>query len=268
MKIQTLQKILKMSALGDGVMERLCIFGIIFLRLVCAKVGLPIRPVSIRVCVNGVSCSVCLGDRPDDMWVFDEVLVQEEYKVTEVVSPRVIVDAGGNIGLSAIYFATRFPEATVYTIEADPETFQRLKANTAQCNNIVPINAALTARDGEDLFFYRGERSVASSLRRRSPTDIEVRVKSVSIDGIMSTYGIGVIDICKFDIEGGEADAFAIGDLSAKIRFCIGEVHGDLMPVSRTAFLGLFSGYTTTIMELGKDRFILRASALPVSSTA
>jgi len=267
MKIQTLQKIFKMAALGDGVIERLRIFGIIFFRLVRAKVQLPIRPVSIRVCVNGVSCSVCLGDRPDDMWVFDEVLVQEEYKVTEVVSPRVIVDAGGNIGLSAIYFATRFPEATVYTIEADPETFKRLKENTAQCKNIIPINAALTARDGKEVSFYRGERSVASSLHRRSLTDIEVRVKTVSIDWIMSTYGIGVIDICKFDIEGGEADAFTIGNLSTKIRFCIGEVHGDLIPISREAFLGLFTGYTTTIMELGKDRFILRASALSISST-
>lgn len=34
-----------------------------------------------------------------------------------------ILDAGGNVGFSAIFFASIFPDATILTIEADPNEY-------------------------------------------------------------------------------------------------------------------------------------------------
>ncbi len=261
MSINAVTMTLRIASYGEGFFGKIKTFFVIFVRLVCWKFGLPVHEVDMQLRMNNVLCTVSISRKPDDLWVLHEILVQEEYKITEIDNPHVIVDAGGNIGVSAMYFATRFPHATVYTVEADPTTFIRLQKNTAPFKNIIPIHAAITSRSGEDVVFYHSERSVSSSLKRRSQTDIEVRVPSISIDSLMRTYGISTIDICKFDIEGGEADALAVGELDKKIRFCIGEVHMDLMELSQKEFMDLFSGFSTRTLDLGKERFIIRAGS-------
>ncbi len=258
MTARTTRMIMKAALLGDGLIWKVKIFCIVFSRLVRAKMNIRLRPVRLHLCLNGISFDVYLRERQEDFWVFNEVFIEEEYKITEVIDPRIVIDAGGNIGLAALYFSVCFPKATIYTIEPDPITFLHLQKNIKQRRNIISLQAALGRDDGSELIFFQNERSVSSSLRRRSPTDQEVRVRSVSLDGLMRLYGIAGIDICKFDIEGGEADIFTEENLK-KIHFCIGEAHTDLMTMSREDFLGIFSRFTVYVLDLSKDRFIIRA---------
>ena len=41
--------------------------------------------------------------------------------VPDAVDPAVIVDVGANIGMASIYFADRFPSASIYAFEPMPE---------------------------------------------------------------------------------------------------------------------------------------------------
>ncbi len=52
--------------------------------------------------------------------------------------PRVIVDAGGRAGLSAAWYASRYPGATIYAVEMERSNFAVLDLNSAPYLNIVP----------------------------------------------------------------------------------------------------------------------------------
>ena len=64
-------------------------------------------PVLVRPCTADVS-------------TFKKIFVWRGYDLHYPFQPRVILDAGANIGLSSIWFARRFPDARVIAVE--PET--------------------------------------------------------------------------------------------------------------------------------------------------
>lgn len=55
----------------------------------------------------------------------------------------VIVDAGANVGFSALWFADRFPLAHIVAIEPDPASYARLVEHCSATPTIDPLNAAL-----------------------------------------------------------------------------------------------------------------------------
>ncbi len=64
-------------------------------------------------------------------------------------------------------------------------------------------------------------------MYRRSATDRELSVESVTLESLMKTYGVTYIDLLKFDIEGAEERIFNKAIL-ASVGYLIGEVHFDL----------------------------------------
>jgi FkbM family methyltransferase len=66
---------------------------------------------------------------PHDMYTLSEVFCREDYAADSTI--RVVVDLGSNIGLSALYFLTRNPEARCYLFEPVPRNVQRLRQNLA-----------------------------------------------------------------------------------------------------------------------------------------
>ena len=66
-----------------------------------------------------------------DTMVFGSVIVDEEYAFGLPASARVIVDAGANIGLTAIFYAKRFPNARVFAIEPERLTFNSCSRTSA-----------------------------------------------------------------------------------------------------------------------------------------
>lgn len=68
-------------------------------------------------------------------------------------SPRVIVDAGANIGLTSVFYSNKYPRAKIFAIEPEPSNFELLKKNTASYTNVVRIQAALL-RENEPVGFF------------------------------------------------------------------------------------------------------------------
>src|SRR5690349_22538922 len=62
-----------------------------------------------------------IRNHTSDVQAFEQIFLAEDYNFALTnVSPRLIVDAGANVGYASIYFANKFPNATILAVE--PET--------------------------------------------------------------------------------------------------------------------------------------------------
>lgn len=137
-------------------------------------------------------------------------LVTKEYENIECSNPLAIIDAGANIGTSAIYFAKKYPSAKVFAIEPENENFDILKKNIYKYKNIIPIKAAIWGK----------QETRAIQDRLTGPwgftvceTNIKVKpmnqqVYCITIGSLMEEYDLDFIDILKMDIEGSERNVF------------------------------------------------------------
>ncbi len=57
--------------------------------------------------------------------------------------PRLIIDGGGNVGYTAVYFATKYPQATIISVEPDLDNYHVLQLNASDLPNIRVIHGAI-----------------------------------------------------------------------------------------------------------------------------
>src|SRR5262249_23571033 len=96
------------------------------------------------------------------LWVLREVFLLEHYDLPDEVQPEGVVDPRSNVGISVLYSADRFPNARILAVEADPDTFRLLEANTAHLHQVTCVHAAITDHDGE-VPLYSGPESWGAS---------------------------------------------------------------------------------------------------------
>ncbi len=132
----------------------------------------------------------------------------DEYGGIAIVAPKVIVDAGANIGTSSIYFAKKYPDAKIFAIEPEQNNFVQLEKNTDHYSNIKTVKAALWGEEGGKIIQDRLTGSwgytISETLEKTESTG--QIIQCITIDGFMEQNGLNNIDILKMDIEGGEKD--------------------------------------------------------------
>ena len=135
-------------------------------------------------------------------------------------SVRVVVDCGAHIGLTALYFANRYPRARVIGIEPSPTNFRLLQQNTRQEPRIVPVQAAISDRSGTACVNTDGPR--AGATRQAAPLAARSSKRSRSTTSA-ARFGIDGIDLLKLDVEGAERAVLAAG--IGKVRAIAAELH-------------------------------------------
>lgn len=143
-----------------------------------------------------------------DKKVFHEIFVLGTYAVQIDFSPVIIIDAGANIGLSSIFFAQRFPDATLYAVEPEIRNFRSLVKNTAEYTNIKRIHGALWHRDTMLKIRDTNENEWAFTVDECSQSDPDA-FSGISLTSFMKNNQIVKIDILKIDIEGAERELFS-----------------------------------------------------------
>lgn len=148
-----------------------------------------------------------------DMPTFDQVFVEREYEFVVQRHPDVIVDAGANIGLASIYFASRYPLAKILAIEPEITNYDLLVKNTRHYSNIVPVNAALWNKNEminlvDPGLGKWGFMTQDGTQQTESLGDVSHQVQGMTIEKIMEEHSINNIDILKIDIEGAEREVF------------------------------------------------------------
>jgi predicted RNA methylase len=93
-----------------------------------------------------VATSFVLRARTSDVLVAVQILLLEELDVPALRTPQLIIDAGANIGLSAITLASRWPDATIVCLEIDPANLELLRRNTSAWPRIQVVPKGLWRR--------------------------------------------------------------------------------------------------------------------------
>ena len=181
-----------------------------------------------------------------DAEVLNEVLVLGEYEHAPRRDPGVVLDLGSHIGVSLLFFRTRYPRARIIGVEPNPEVFPRLERNAAQLEGVEVHRLAVASRDGE-LDFYPAKQSWTSSTRRPSRDARRVTVHGRTLDSLLDDLGLERVGLLKLDIEAGEEDVLRSSRRLGDVGAVVGEFSdsGDLM--RREAFFSLFSDFSVTV---------------------
>jgi FkbM family methyltransferase len=114
---------------------------------------------------------------------------------------EVIVDAGANIGLTSILFASHYPGATIIAVEPDEQNFRLLLENCAAFPTVVPVRAALWPRKASISVRDPGKRSWGLQTEESSNDEIGT-CPAITMADIFERYGH--VNLMKMDIEGAE----------------------------------------------------------------
>jgi FkbM family methyltransferase len=191
--------------------------------------------------------------------MFEEIFLQDEYAIAEAGPVAMILDCGSNIGISILYFAQRYPDATIVGFEADPVKARLLAKNVEQNGlsgrvTVVPKAVGGTAGTAEFHYDASDPGSLTSSLLRAHRDS-----RTVEVTALSDYVGDGT-DILKLDIEGSELDVLEeLADTGAidQVRQILVEVHHNV-----TEDRLLLSGVTGLLQRAG-FRLELRAPLEP-----
>jgi len=157
--------------------------------------------------------SVSIRLNSSDLATFTKVFLNREYEIPLAKEPKVIIDAGANVGYASAFFAVRYPAAKIIAIEPEAANFQLLKQNTAAFPNVTAIQAALWPTSGQVNLLDPGMGSWGFEAADAGKSPANARnlgsVRAVTVDELMTEFKLPYIDILKVDIEGGEKALFA-----------------------------------------------------------
>jgi FkbM family methyltransferase len=203
---------------------------------------------AVKIVRGGYKFPIYVRNGTTDVLVYKSIVENAEYDFAVKKEPRIIIDAGANIGLASVFFANKYPNAKIIAIEPEEFNFEMLKKNTAPYFNIYTIKAALWNSICElDLFggyddwgFRLGMDRKESRMERRHLT------KTVTIEKIIEDFNIDKIDILKIDIEGSEREVF--NNSSAwidKVNSIIVELHEPIKKGCNKAFYKISKKYNS-----------------------
>jgi FkbM family methyltransferase len=140
--------------------------------------------------------------------MYENFLVNDIYNINCSYEPSIIIDGGAHVGMTTIYFANRFPNAKIYSIEPNIENYKLLVKNTFYYN-VTAINAALWNKLENVSIFDNGkdDKDVCFHIRKNKTSKKEVaKINTITVPCLMSLYNITHIDILKMNIEGSEIE--------------------------------------------------------------
>jgi FkbM family methyltransferase len=162
------------------------------------------RPIEIQTFAPGIEHPIHLRVGTSDVSLFRDILLNKEYEWELRAAPRVIVDAGANVGLSSIFYANRYPEARIICVEPEPSNAMMLRKNMAYYPNSVVVESALWKANEPISVVDPG----LGEWGFRTVSGLS-NVRAITVDRLMHQCRVDYIDLLKVDIEGAEVELFA-----------------------------------------------------------
>jgi FkbM family methyltransferase len=207
--------------------------------------------------VPGVTHPFTLRDNPYDYATFEEVLLQKTYDIDLPFTPKYIIDGGANIGLTACFFASKYPEAKIFSVEPDAENFSLLRSNCRAYKNIEVLQTGIWKNNA----FLGIEDSGAgnNAFTVKETTANSGGIPAVSITGIMEKFSLPRIDILKLDIEGSEKEVFSEGFETwlPKTRLLIVELHDEMKAGCSGSVFNAVNRYDFTTYTKGENTIFM-----------
>jgi FkbM family methyltransferase len=199
-------------------------------------------------------------------WQQGKKLLEYHSKQSKTL-PSLIIDAGANIGASAVYFSNIFSNAFIFSVEPDIYNWELLNINTYELN-IFNFNGALANFDGELVFEDPGRSDWGFMTRCITELDENPKkIKCISPSTILSHEESKNTNplILKIDIEGGE-DALFNGNTVwlDKFPLVIIELHDWMLPFSGSSrnFIKSVAQYDFDFLYRGENIFLFNRKIL------
>jgi len=166
------------------------------------------------------------------------------------VRGRDVVDVGAYIGDTAIYFALKGARRVI-AVEPHPEAFKAMVENVRLNkleDRIIPMNAGLSSKLGK-ICVNKDVDIMHTWKTYHKPGEYTCTIPAITLNEIISKYGLGDDAILKMDCEGCEHDVILNDyDNVAKFKELIFEYHGNPIKILRT----LSRGYKCKIISSKK----------------
>jgi len=149
---------------------------------------------------------------PSDLYVFKEIYGNEDAYRRECVIPLMnrgtVLEIGAHKGFFSLLAARH--ASRVLAFEPDSENFQYLQTNIKlnSLNNVIPVNSAVSWREGLLEFTVSGLTAARHTLFASSFSGdgVKVQVQSTTLSAIFERYGLERVALLKMDCEGSEYD--------------------------------------------------------------
>ena len=198
-----------------------------------------------------------LRKNTSDKNVFRQIFITKDYNISLKINPKLIIDAGANVGYSSLWFMKKYPNAKIIAIEPEESNYNILKENTKRWKKIVPIKAGLWYKKTKLKIINNTEEKWAFQTKEISSK--EKGIDTVTIGEILKKSGCDKIDILKMDVEGAEKEIFSKNtEWLKKVKILIIELHDWLIPNSSDSFYSVIDKKEWNICKKGENLILVR----------
>jgi FkbM family methyltransferase len=223
-------------------------------RAYCREIGVPgtISLVRQKVAhasvfelrVRGISTPIYCRAHGSDFAVLRQVIGHQDAAIPLLRPPKLIIDAGANVGYSSLVFMRHYPSATIVAIEPDKTNCALFRKNCGDYPNIRLLEGAVWPRSKTLAITNPEADPWAFQVNETSSTDRDDLVRGYTIPEIIEMHGADRVDLLKLDIEGAECALFREGAEGwlHRVDVIFVELHDHFVPGCRAAFDALLKG--------------------------
>lgn len=209
-------------------------------------------PVEIEL--PGATDTLLVRPKTSDRRTFHKIFLDHEYGVSVTVEPKLIVDAGANVGYASVYFARRFPTAKIIAIEPDSENFSLLTRNARSYTRVEPLQKGVWTHPAKLAIENPNDESWAFRLIE-VPRDRD-GIEATSLSQVLSASGLPRIDILKLDVEGTERELLSASDADdwlSRTDLLLVELHERFKPGTEVIFDQAMRRHGFTVTRVGEN---------------
>jgi FkbM family methyltransferase len=217
----------------------------------------------IFVSLPMIAAAVQVRGGTADVEVLNQIFHHGELNIDFPFEPEYIVDAGANIGMSAVYFANRYPRAEILSLEIDSGNVELLRRNAAPYPQIRVELMGLWSHATKMSIENPADEPWAFRGVEWSPSSTGEPIDTMGVSEILRTTGWPRIDLLKIDIEGGEVEVFSEGSERwiDNVRAIAVELHDRMRPGCSESLDRAVAGHDFTGRQFGEYRVLVRHEA-------
>lgn len=184
-----------------------------------------LRRSTITLRVPGVGHPLLCRLEEPDRFTLCHIFAARWCEVPIPLNPRLIVDAGANVGYASVFYANAYPGASIIALEPDANNLETARLNVAPYPQVELLRAGLWSQDGALEISNPAESSWAFALREATSGS----VPGISVPTLLGRSGHDRIDILKLNIEGGEQELFTNGweEWLPRVNVVLVQTHGE-----------------------------------------
>ena len=195
------------------------------LKLALARSRRSKAPVALHV--PGLSHPVYLRADGTDLNCFWQIFGQRDCAIDLPRPPRAIIDGGAHIGFASIYFANRFPQATIIAVEPEAANYALAQQNLAPYPNVHLVRGGIWCRDA--WLTIKNPNADSWAFRVLEVAEqAEGSCQGHSMGSLLRRFALDSAELVKLDIEGAEIEVFGRGSLRwlDRVEALVIELHG------------------------------------------